>query len=479
MPADRGTRPIQVRPRLTSGARFPALDDSTFAGLADGTSPHKISPGQWGQRRVDTTDQSTGHQVVGSRGVQGVGGRDLLPRRRARGAGRQVGVRNVCREVRLLRSRAELPREVRACGAVRPNGIVAASCVSAADRSDRHEIRSAPSTRAVRSRKERRRSVHPVGRVRRSGVAYARRMSAIDDQGGWPAVLGALIAGDDLEAHVAGAAMTTILSGDATPAQIAGFVVAFRAKGETVDELAGMLDAAMAQRGDRAAHRATSGRSRSTWSVPEAMVRTRSTSRRWLRSSPPALELPCASTGTGRRRRSAVPPTCSICWASRSSSLPTVSQRASREVGIGFCFAPSFHARVPLRRSAASVRWASPTVFNLIGPMANPGRVRNQLIGVADPRFAATCSERSSATASTSAWVVHGEGLDELTTCGDSQVWELRDGGPTIVHRRPRRRRHRCGPAPADLRGGEPLENAEASAEYSPDRRVRIATSWC
>ena len=114
-------------------------------------------------------------------------------------------------------------------------------------------------------------------------------------------------------------------------------------------------------------------------------------------------------------------------------------RRCVEEAGIGFCFAPSFH---PAFRFAAPSRReiGIPTVFNLLGPMANPGRVRRQVIGVADPRFAERMLASLRAHGSTDSWVVHGGGLDELTTTGPSTVLALRhDDGAQHVHRRPRR----------------------------------------
>ncbi len=88
-----------------------------------------------------------------------------------------------------------------------------------------------------------------------------------------------------------------------------------------------------------------------------------------------------------------------------------------RQAGIGFCLAPSFH---PAFRYAGAPRreMGVPTVFNLLGPMANPGRVRNQLIGVADPAYAMPMLGALKRQGVTRAWVVHGAGLDELTTTG-------------------------------------------------------------
>ena len=115
---------------------------------------------------------------------------------------------------------------------------------------------------------------------------------------------------------------------------------------------------------------------------------------------------------------------------------PDGVRRCVEEAGIGFCFAPRFH---PAFRFAAPSRReiGIPTVFNLLGPMANPGRVRRQVIGVADARFAERMLASLRAHGSTDAWVVHGGGLDELTTTGPSTVLALR----------PRRRRRARSPS--------------------------------
>jgi anthranilate phosphoribosyltransferase len=97
-----------------------------------------------------------------------------------------------------------------------------------------------------------------------------------------------------------------------------------------------------------------------------------------------------------------------------------------REAGIGFCLAPRYH---PAFRFAAPSRReiGIPTVFNLLGPMANPGRVKRQLIGVANPGVAERMLASLRLHGSERAWVVHGNGLDELTTTGPSTVLELVD----------------------------------------------------
>ena len=283
-------------------------------------------------------------------------------------------------------------------------------------------------------------------------------MSELDQFGGWPAILSELIAGNDISRHAAGAAMSTILSGDATDAQIAAYAVALRAKGESSEELAGMLAQAMA---------ASPGVPLTDHERARAIdvVGTGGDGSHSINVSTMAA-LVVAGAGT---------PVCKHGNRSASSKAGTADvlellgvalelsgdgvAACVREAGMGFCFAQAFH---PAFRFAGPPRRAIgvPTFFNLIGPMANPGGVRHQLIGVADPRFAAAMLEALRRQGLTSAWVVHGDGIDELTTTGRSTVLALRDGEVSSFEVDPRS----LGLAPAtldDLRGGEPEENAD------------------
>ena len=232
----------------------------------------------------------------------------------------------------------------------------------------------------------------------------------------WPTVMSTLVAGGDLDAPTAGSVMTTILRGDATAAQIGGFLVALRAKGESVEELAGLLEATL--------HEATF--------VPLTdderancldIVGTGGDGSHSVNVSTMAA-LVAAGAGV---------PVCKHGNRSASSKCGTADvlevlgvaielhadgvAACVREAGIGFCFAPMFH---PAFRFAGPPRReiGIPTVFNLLGPMANPGRVKRQLIGVADPQFAEPMIETLERQGLTDAWVVHGDGMDELTTTG-------------------------------------------------------------
>ncbi len=273
----------------------------------------------------------------------------------------------------------------------------------------------------------------------------------------WATVMSALVAGNDLDAATAGSVMTTILRGDASAAQIGGFLIGLRAKGESVDELAGLLAATL--------HEATyvsltdDERARCVDIVGTGGDGTHSINV----STMAALVMAGAGAPVCKHgNRSA----SSKCGAADVLELLGVAielhaegvAACVREAGIGFCFAPIFHPAFrftgPPRRELGV-----PTTFNLLGPMANPGRVKRQLIGVADPAFAVPMIETLERQGLTDAWVVHGEGMDELTTLGSSRVLALRSGVVTEFTIDPSE--HGLARATAeDLRGGTPEENA-------------------
>jgi len=292
----------------------------------------------------------------------------------------------------------------------------------------------------------------------------------------WPSVLTELLAGQDLAADDAREVMTTILRGDATAAQISAFLVALRAKGEHVDELTGLLDGALDQatlvpltddeRGRCVDIVGTGGDGSHSINV----------------STMAALVVAGAGVPVCKHgNRSA----SSKCGSADLLELLGVAielhaegvAACVREAGIGFCFAPVFH---PAFRFAGPPRReiGVPTAFNLLGPMANPGRVRRQVIGVADPRFIEPMVLTLQREGLSHVWVVHGDGLDELTTTGPSSVLALADGAITQFEVDPAE----LGLQPAtadDLRGGDPEENAEAirrvlGGERGPHRDIVV-----
>lgn len=301
-------------------------------------------------------------------------------------------------------------------------------------------------------------------------------MAELHELGGWSALLNELINGGDLSADQCGAAMSSILAGDATESQISGFLVALRAKGETSVELGGMLAVAMAEASIVPL----------TDDERAACVDVVGTGGDGSHSINVSTMAAIVTAGAGA-------PVCKHGNRSASSKCGTADvfemlgvkieqtgegvARCVREANIGFCLAPMFH---PAFRFAGPPRreMGIPTAFNLLGPMANPGRVRRQLIGVADGAFAGAMIEALQQQGLSNAWVVHGGGLDELTTTGPSTVVALNDGEVSEFSIDPAD--YGLARATADdLRGGEPEENAEAvrrvlAGDLGPHRDIVV-----
>jgi anthranilate phosphoribosyltransferase len=300
--------------------------------------------------------------------------------------------------------------------------------------------------------------------------------TTLEEFGGWPALLSALLDRSHLTADQARAAMATILAGDATPAQLIGFVVALRAKGESAEELSGLLDAVLA-------HAAIVPLGDDLRAQAVDIVGTGGDHSHSINVSTMAA-IVTAAAGVpvckhGARGSSSKCGTADVLEALGVAIelTPEGVQHCVETAGIGFCFAPAFH---PAFRFAAPSRReiGIPTVFNLLGPMANPGRVRRQVIGVANGSFAERMVETLRSHGSIHAWVVHGGGLDELTTTGRSQVIELCDGEIRHFEVDP----SELGLAPArndELAGGDPADNAAAvravlAGESGPHRDIVV-----
>jgi anthranilate phosphoribosyltransferase len=278
----------------------------------------------------------------------------------------------------------------------------------------------------------------------------------LTELGGWPAILGDLTSGRDLTVDQARAAMAEILDGAATPAQIAGFIVALRMKGETVDELTGLVDAMLA-----AAERVT---------LPDPgavvdVVGTGGDRAHTINVSTLAALVVAGAGGRvckhGNRAASSATGAADLLEALgvRIDCGPDEVARCVADAGIGFCFAPRFHSAMrhagPPRRELGI-----PTAFNFLGPLANPAGVRRLMIGVADASMAERMVGVLAARGSERVLVVHGDdGLDELTISTTSQVVELRKGDVRAYEVDPKD----LGITPASieaLAGGDPATNA-------------------
>jgi anthranilate phosphoribosyltransferase len=297
----------------------------------------------------------------------------------------------------------------------------------------------------------------------------------LEELGGWPFVLGRLSSGADLTSDQAAAALAEVLEGNATPSQLAAFIFGLRCKGETVEEMTGLVQA-MVDAAERVPVPAE---------VHGRLVDTCGTG--GDRSGTINISTMAAFVVAG-----AGVPVCkhgnrSISSKSGSADVlealgvvvdlgPSGVARCIDEAGVGFCFAPRFH---PSMRYAGPTRreLGVPTAFNFLGPLANPARVRRQVVGVSDPAMAETMLGVLQANGAVHILVVFGhDGLDELTTTDRSTVLEFVDG---------ERRTYVIDPialglahaAPADLRGADAATNAEVArrvlgGEKGPHRDI-------
>ena len=239
----------------------------------------------------------------------------------------------------------------------------------------------------------------------------------------WAEVLSALVGGVDLTADQTSWAMSEILSGEASPAQIAGFAVALRAKGETIDELEGLVRGMLAH----STPLVVTGR------VLDVVGTGGDRSMSVNISTMAAIVAAGAGAPVvkhGNRSASSKAGSADVLEAlgiRLDLPAPAVA-RVGDEVGITFCFAAAFH---PALRHAAVPRreLGVGTTFNFLGPLANPAQPEAQAIGCADPRMAPLMAGVF-ARRGVDAWVFRGDdGLDELTTTTTSRVWAVQDGG--------------------------------------------------
>lgn len=266
----------------------------------------------------------------------------------------------------------------------------------------------------------------------------------------------ALISGQSLTEDEAAQAMEMIMSGEATPAQIAAFLVGLRMKGETVDELTGLAKVmrSKALKVQCSASNVvdtcgTGGDGLNTFNVSTAA----------------AFVAAGAGASVAKHGNRSVSSQCGSADVLEAlgvqiTAAPDQVARCIDEVGIGFMFAPAFH---PAMRHAAPVRreLGVRTAFNLLGPLTNPANAKRQVIGVPMPHLTQPIAEVLLRLGAVHTLVVHGDpGLDELSTAGQSVVSEVKDG--TI-------RTYRIDAADlgfartdlSDIAGGDASRNAE------------------
>ena len=270
----------------------------------------------------------------------------------------------------------------------------------------------------------------------------------------WKQILGQLAGRIDLESEQASWAMSALMSGTSTDAQIAAFVMGLKVKGETAQEVGGLVEAMLAN----AVHVplehtavdvvGTGGDGAHTVNI----------------STMSALVVAGAGAPVlkhGNRAISSKSGTADVLEAlGVAISIPAeYVATCLADVGIAFCFAPTHH---PAMRYAAPVRkeLGIPTVFNVLGPLANPGQPAAALLGCADVRFAPVLAQVQLDRGLKSIVVRSDEGLDELSTSSTSGVWDVTSGtlrhevlDPAALGLQPS--------TAADLRGGDAVENAQ------------------
>src|SRR5215510_8998363 len=287
----------------------------------------------------------------------------------------------------------------------------------------------------------------------------------------WSALMGTLVKGEALTSDETAWAMSEIMEGAATPAQIAGFGVALRMKGETAAELSGLAQTML----DRA----------TPISVPEPLVDLVGTGGDGARtvniSTMGAIVAAAAGARVAKHGNRAATSACGAADVLEALGVaiglsPEASARLVAEVGIAFLFAPLYHPA--LRHTAAPRRELGvPTVFNFLGPVANTARPRSLGVGVSDPRMGPVIAGVL-AGRGCSALVFHGDdGLDELTTADTSTVWVVHDGEVSQAVLDPAGLGSRC-PSPARCAAGTRRTTRPSSVRCWPARPGPSATRW-
>lgn len=269
----------------------------------------------------------------------------------------------------------------------------------------------------------------------------------------WPHLIGALLQGEELSRADAAWAMNEIMAGEATSAQIAGFIVALRAKGETAAEIAGLVDVMLANAvpvdvGRNAVDIVGTGGDRAHTVNISTMA---------------ALVVAAAGVPVVKHGNRAASSSCGSADLLEYLGIPLDLgpegvATCVRKAGIGFCFAARYH---PGMRHAATSRreLGVPTAFNFLGPLTNPARPRAAAVGCADARMAPVMAEVFAHRGDSVLLVRGADGLDEFTTAAPTRVWVVQEGHvqQTTLDAQdfgiPRS-------APGDLRGADAAFNA-------------------
>ncbi len=268
-------------------------------------------------------------------------------------------------------------------------------------------------------------------------------------------VLARLARGETLSEAECEAAFGLVMAGEATPAQIAGLLMAMRVRGETVAELRGAARAMRARMlrvpapDDAVDVCGTGGDGAGTLNVSTAVTLVLA-----------GIGVPVAKHGNRALSSKSGGADVLAALGVNVDVAPARLPEILRDAGCMFLFAPNHHAA--LRHAAGPrVELGTRTLFNLLGPMANPASVRRQLIGVYDPVWARPMAEALGGLGAERVWVVHGAGLDELALAGENRIAAFEGG--TLREFTLTAADAGLTPAPIDaIRGGDAATNAAA-----------------
>ena len=228
--------------------------------------------------------------------------------------------------------------------------------------------------------------------------------------------------GTTLTFEEASQAFNLMMSGEATPSQIGGFLMALRVRGETVNEIMGAVTT-MRQKmlpvnapKDAIDIVGTGGDASGSYNV--------STCAAFVAAG---AGIPIAKHGNRALSSKSGSADALIALGINVDINPYAIEKCIKEAGLGFMFAPMHHSA--MRHVGPSrVELGTRTIFNFLGPLSNPASVKSQLIGVFSPEWVEPIAESLQKLGSENLWVVHGDGMDEITVTAETQVCELRDG---------------------------------------------------
>lgn len=269
-------------------------------------------------------------------------------------------------------------------------------------------------------------------------------------------LLGKVAAGAYLSRAEAAAAFDAMLSGEVTPAQMGGFLMGLRVRGESVEEITGAVSAMRAKMlrveapADAVDVVGTGGDGSGSYNISTLAAIIVA-----------ACGAPVAKHGNRAASSKSGAADALGVLGVKIGVEPAAIERCIKEAGIGFMMAPTHHAAMrhvgPVR-----VELGTRTIFNLLGPLSNPAGVRHQLIGVFSGAWLEPMAEVLRNLGSERVWIAHGgDGLDEMTTTGVTSIVELRDGAIRAFEITPEEVGLKRA-QPADLKGGDAAHNAEA-----------------